>query len=298
MTQKGFVLVYIKLIWKLIKGEINFEEYLRRRGLSKNDNLGEINYIINDNHFLLNEFLSIISIGLRCRVMKGMFKLTNRDIDSFIDFRKSSIGYFINENMLLNKDSEIVSQRNTSLELIYDLAIIFDLPFRYLANTYTKYEMMYSFEEYNTPKIKVKNLHELIEETLLEMNNVDENKRTIFGAKIVNDFFEAGEKKYLYSRVDIRENFFTIEIHLENEANINSSELLKLENSLGVKHEIFIRNAFLRDNKKLYILIPLNASLKPNVLYLQEEYLWRNVLHCLKKETLETLEKEEIKTPL
>lgn len=295
MTQKGFDLKYIRLIWKLIKGEINFEEYLRRRGLSKNDNLGEINYIINDNHFLLNEFLSIISIGLRCRVMKGILKLTNRDIDSFIDFRKSSIGYFINENMLLNKDSEIVSQRNTSLELIYDLAIIFDLPFRYLANTYTKYEMMYSFEEYNTPKIKVKNLQELIEETLIEMNNVDENKRTIFGVKIVNDFFEAGEKKYLYTRVDIKENFFTIEIHLENEANINSPELLKLENSVGVKHEIFIRNAFLRDNKKLYILIPLNASLKPNVVYLQEEYLWRNVLYCLKKETLKTLEEEEIK---
>ena len=298
MTQKGFDLVYIKLIWKLIKGEINFEEYLRRRGLSKNDNLGEINYIINDNHFLLNEFLSNISIGLRCRVMKGIFKLTNRDIDSFIDFRKSSIGYFINENMLLNKDSEIVSQRNTSLELIYDLAIIFDLPFRYLANTYTKYEMMYSFEEYNTPKIKVKNLHELIEETLLEMNNVDENKRNIFGVKIVNDFFEAGEKKYLYTRIDIREEFFTIEIHLENEANINSSELLKLENSIVVKHEIFIRNAFLRYNKKLYILIPLNASLKPNVVYLQEEYLWRNVLYSLKKETLKTLEEEEINIPL
>lgn len=298
MTQKGFDLKHIKLIWKLIKGEINFEEYLRRRGLNKTDNLGEINYLINDNHFLLNEFLSNISIGLRCRVMKGIFKLTNRDIDNFIDFRKSSIGYFISENMLLNKDSEIVSQRNTSLELIYDLAIIFDLPFRYLANTYTKYEMIYSFEEYNTPKIKVKNLHELIEETLLEMNNVNGNKRTIFGVKIVNNFFEAGEKKYLYTRVDIRENFFTIEIHLENEANINFSELLKLENSIGVKHEFFIRNAILRDNKKLIILIPLNASLKPNVLYLQEEYLWKNVLHCLKKETLEALEKEEIKTPL
>lgn len=298
MTQKGFDLDHIKLIWKLIKGEINFEDYLKRRGLSKNDNLSELKYLINDNHFLLNEFLSNISIGLRCRAMKGIFNLTNGDIDHFIDFRKSSIGYFISENMLLNKDSEIVSQRNTSLELIYDLAIIFDLPFRYLADTYTKYEMMYSFAEYNTPKIKVKNLHELIEETLLEMNNVYENKRAIFGVKIVNDFFEAGEKKYLYTRVDIREEYFTIEMHLENEANINSSELLKLENSLGIKHEIFIRNAFMRDNKKLYILIPLNASLKPNVVYLDEEHLWRNVLYCLKKETLEALEKEEIKTSL
>lgn len=207
MTQKGFDLAHLQLIWNLNKGEINFEEYLRRRGLSKNENLSEINYLINDNHFLVNEFLSNISIGLRCRVMKGIFKLTNRDIDNFIDYRKSTIGYFISENMFLNKDSEIVSQRNTSLELIYDLAIIFDLPFRYLADTYTKYEMMYSFAEYNTPKIKVKNLHELIEETLLGMNNVDEYKRAIFGVKLVNDFFEAGEKN-IYILALISETIF------------------------------------------------------------------------------------------
>ena len=97
----------------------------------------------------------MIYIGLRCRAMKGLFSLTNRDIEKFIDFGKSSLGYFIRDNMKLNKDSEIVSQRKTSLELIYDLAIIFDLPFRYLADTYTKYEMIYSFTEYNTPKIKV-----------------------------------------------------------------------------------------------------------------------------------------------
>lgn len=70
-----------------------------------------------------------------------------------------------------------------------------------------------------------------------------------------------------------------------------------LENSIGIKHEIFIRNAFLRDNKKLYILIPLNATLKPDVFYLPEEYLWRNVLYSLKKETLKVLEEEEINIP-
>jgi len=292
MTQKGFDLDHIKLIWNLNMGKINFVEYLRRRGLSKNGNLEELNHIVNDNHHMLNEFLANISIGLRCRAMKGLFNLTNRDVDSFIDFGKSSVGYFINGNMSLNKDSEIVSQRNTSLELIYDLAIIYDLPFRYLADTYTKYEMIYTFAEYNNPKIKVKNLHELIEEILIEMKNEPINKRNIFGVKINNDFFDAGEKKFLYTRVDISEKFFTIEIHLENQANINSVELLKLESSIGMNNEIYIRDAFLRDNKKLYILISLDDSLKTNVIYLQEEFLWRNVIGKLKKETLEKLEKE------
>lgn len=292
MTQKGFDLKNINLIRDLNSGQINFEEYLIRRRLSRNDNLGELNYIVNDNHYMLNEYLSNISIGLRCRVMKGLFNLTNRDVDNFIDFRKSSIGYFISENMSLNKDSEIVTQRNTSLELIYDLAIVYDLPFRYLANSYTKYEMIYSFAEYNTPKIKVKKLHNLIEEIIFKMTNETKNKRNIFGVKIENDFFEAGGKKYLYARVDLREKFFTIEIYLENEANINSLELLKLEKSIRMKNEIFIRDAFLRDKKKVYILISLDKAFKKNIIYLQDEFLWRNVLSNLKNETLDILRKE------
>ena len=294
MTQKGFELDHIKLIWNLNKGEINFEEYLRRRGLNKNYNLWELKYIVNDNQYMLNEFLAKISIGLRCRAMKGLLNLTNRDIENFTNFRKSTIGYFISDNMLQNKDRDNESQRNTSIELIYDLAIIYDIPFRYLANNYTKYEMINTFEEYNTRKIKVKKLHEVIEEISVNIKNGFNKKRHFYGVKIINDFFDAGEKKFLYTRVDIREKFFIIEIHLENEANINSLELLKLEKLIGLKHEIYIRNAFLRNNKKLYILIPFDGTLKPDVIYLHKDFLWRNVLYNLKDQTLKNLEKNLI----
>ena len=294
MTQKGFDLDHIKLIRKLNKGEINFAQYLDRRGLSKNGTLEELRYIVNDNPLLFNEFLSNISIGLRCRAMKGIFRLTNRDLNHITDFGKSSVGYFINENMEHNKDSEIVAQRNTSIELICDLAIIYDLPFKYLANTYTKYEMNYEFVEYNTPDIEVKNLYRLIEDTLFKLKNESEKKRSIYGVKIVNDFFQAGEKKYINTRVDIREKFFTIELHLENYANINSLEILSLENSLGLRSDIFIRDAFLRDNKKLCILISIEEELNSNVSYLSKDFLWRNVLFNLKKETLKKLENESI----
>ena len=155
MALKVFNLDHIKLIWSLIKGETKFEEYLRKRGLSKNGKFEDINFFVNDNYYMINEFLAMVSIGLRCRAMKGLFSLTDSDIEKFTDFRKSTVGYFISGNMMMNKNSEIVSQRKTSLELIYDLAIIFDLPFRYLTDTCTKYEMIYSFTEYNTPKIKV-----------------------------------------------------------------------------------------------------------------------------------------------
>ena len=190
---------------------------------------------------------------------------------------------------------------STRLDVICRLAIVFDLPFRYLAHNYTEYEMIHSFSEYDALQVKTKNLQELIEEISLEIKSGIKSKRNIYGAKIVNDFFEAGRKTELYSRVDIRKEFFTIEIHFENEANINTRELLKLEELLGVKNEIYIRDAFLRDNKKLYILIPLVESLQHNVIYLQKEFLWRNVLNGLNTEVMEKvkrIEEEESKVNL
>ncbi|MGE7922684.1 hypothetical protein ACQKND_05835 [Viridibacillus arvi] len=101
--------------------------------------------------------------------------------------------------------------------------------------------------------------------------------RNIYGAKIENEFLKY-EKMFLNTRIDIRENFFTVEIHLENEASINYRELVKLESSLKLKSEIFIRNAFLRENKKLYILISIDDSFIPSITQLDERFLWRNML--------------------
>lgn len=287
MTQKGFDPNDIRLILKFNSGEINHEDYSKRRGLGKNEKLVELNYLVNDNHYMLNEFLSNISIGLRCVAMKGLFNLTDIDIETCVDFRKSSIGYFIKNNKMPEK---VVSTR---LDVICRLSIVFDLPFRYLAHNYTEYEMVHSFSEYDALQVETKNLQELIGEILLEMKSGIKSKRNIYGVKIVNDFFKAGRKKELYSRVDIRREFFTVEIHLENEANINNPELLKLEKSLGVKNEIYIRNAFLRDNKKLYILIPLVEALQHNVIYLPKEFLWRNVLNGLNTEVMEKVKRIE-----
>lgn len=282
----------IKRIQQLIKKEINIQEYLKRRGLSKYDNLKELKYIVNNNQYLLDEFLSIISIGLRCRAMKGLFDLIDDEIASFIDFSSSQISHFIRRNMEYNSESQLISNRTTSLEMIYDLAIILDLPLRYLENTSTEYEMINSFTEYKTPKVKKTNLNKLIEEILIEMNQKSRLKRRIFGVRIKNNFFNAGDSKHIFARVDIREKFFTIEMHLENKANINYSELLKLEESIGMKNEIYIRDSFLRANQKLYILISLEDNKEQNIVYLNKDFLWRNVLFELKDEEL--MEEKEI----
>ncbi len=284
MTHKGFNPDHIKLIWKFISGEINLEDYIRRRGLNKNEKLFELNYLVNDNDYMLNEFLAKASIGLRCNAMKGLFNLTDLDIESCIDFRKSSIGYFIKNNI---KPDKVISTR---LDVICRLAVVFDLPYRYLIHHSIGYEMNFSFEEYEALQVQTKNLQELVEEILV---NGNKNKRNIFGVKIINDFFKAGGKKELYTRVDIRKGFFTIEIHLENLANINNPELLRLEKSLGVKNEMYIRSAFLRDNKKLCILIPFNETIQHNVNYLQSEFLWRNIANGLNTEIMEKIMKIE-----
>lgn len=288
MTISSFEVDYIKLIQQLIKKEINFGEYLNKRGLSKYDNLKELKYIVNNNQYLLDEFLSIISVGLRCRAMKGLFDLIDDEIALFIDFSSSQISHFIRKNMEYNMESQVISHRTTSLEMIYDLAIILDLPLRYLENTSTEYEMIKSFTEYKTPKIKKMNLNKLIEEILIEMNQISRLKRRIFGVRIKNNFFDAGDSKHICARVDIRENFFTIEMHLHNKANINYPELKKLEESIGIKNKIFIRDAFLRTNQKLYILISIDDddNLGQNIIYLNKEFLWRNVLFSLKDKNI------------
>lgn len=286
----------IKRIQQLIKKEINFEEYLNKRGLSKYDNLKELKYIVNNNQYLLDGFLSIISVGLRCRAMKGLFGLIDDEIALFIDYSSSQISHFIRKNTEFNKESQVISQRTTSLEMIYDLAIILDLPSRYLENTSTEYEMINLFTEYKTPKINEMNLNSLIEEILIEMNQKSRLKRRIFGVRIKNNFFDAGDSKHLFTRVDIRKNFFTIEMHLDNKANINYPELKKLEKSIGMKNEIFIRDAFLRTNQKLYILISLDDNLEQNIVYLNKDFLWRNVLFSLKNKKInELIEEEKVK---
>lgn len=126
-------------------------------------------------------------------------------------------------------------------------------------------------------------LYKLIEEVLIEMNQISRLKRRIFGVRIKNNFFDAGDSKHLCARVDIRENFFTIEIHLDNKANINYSELITLEESIGMKNEIYIRDAFFsKDN-----------SIEQNIVYLNKRFLWRNVLFELKDEKLTKLMKEK-----
>lgn len=293
MTINRLEMDNIKLIQQLIKEEINFEEYLNKRGLSKYDNLKELKYIVNNNQYFLDGFLSFISVGLRCRAMKGLFDLIDDEIALFIDYSSSQISHFIRKNMEYNRESKVISQRATSLEMIYDLAIILDLPLRYLENTSTDYEMIKSFTEYKTPKINKMNLNILIEEILIEINQKSRLKRRIFGVRIKNNFFDAGNSKYLCTRVDIREKFFTIEIHLDNKANINYPELKKLEESIGMKNEIFIRDAFLRTNQKLYILISIDDDDNwQNIIYLNKDFLWRNVLFSLRDKNITKLIEE------
>jgi len=86
MTQKGFNLYHVRRILEFNSGKINLEDYLKRRGLSKNEKLVELNYLVNDNQYMLNEFLFNISIGLRCITMKTLFNLTDIDIETCVDF--------------------------------------------------------------------------------------------------------------------------------------------------------------------------------------------------------------------
>ncbi|BDH61838.1 hypothetical protein MTP04_19680 [Lysinibacillus sp. PLM2] len=293
MAKKGFDLRDINLLQKLVIGDLSFPEYLSKRGLSKFDNFKELKYIVNDNQILLDNFLSKISIGARCRALKGIFELTNKEIEKISSHAESSISNFITENMDYNIDSKKVIQRNNSIDLQFDLSIILDLPFWYLAYSYTKYDMYKTFIEYERPNIKS---YEGFTELIKVIDNIYQTSqkpmRSIFGVKIINNYFVAGKMQELYTRVDIRDTYYTVEIHLANKANINFKELKNIESIFGTTN-IYIRNAFLRDNPKLIILMNKAKIKNPKITYLQTDFLWTNVLFKLKDSTIKILLDDE-----
>lgn len=262
---------HLELIGEFIKGEINLDEYLFERGKHRTEKLSELKLIVNDKPDMFNLYLARVPVGMRINAMKAIFGLTNEEISRNTEFSKTRIGDFIREN------NDVESNKFFSFKLIYQLSIIFDLPHRYFIDASPEYLMFNSFDEYERKLIKKLTLQDLIEETMTGLINKSRMSRDIFGVKIKNDFFDY-ENKYLNARVDIRKKFFTVEIHLENEASINYCELLKLENSIKMKNEIFIRNAFLRANKKIYISIAADDSYKPSIAHLNERFLWRNKL--------------------
>ncbi|MFJ7738786.1 hypothetical protein ACIQ2D_20970 [Lysinibacillus sp. NPDC097287] len=261
----------------MIKGEIDFDEYLKKRNIHRTEKLNELRHIFNEKPTLFNLYLAKVSITIRVMAMKVIFDFTNEELGRIVKSSGTTIGEFIKQNNVRNINKNVYKQRNFLPELIYNLSIVLDLPHRYLADTNAEYKMINSFVEYDRTTIESKSLFELVDEIITKMKNSLDFRRTIYGVKVENDFFKF-EKSFLNTRVDIREKFFTVEIHIENEASIEYSALFILESSLKVKSEMFIRKAILRENNKLYILIPLDDSFKPDILHLQERFLWRNLL--------------------
>lgn len=270
---------YFRLIGKLNREEIDFEKYLRRRGLNKANKLTklrEITLLINENPNILNLFLSKVSIGVRCLAMKTIFDLTDRQIEDNVSNVRSVVGDFIKGNLEIemNEYPKSISLRNFSAELIRELSIIYDLPYQYLADQYAEFKLKNSFEEYERTNIKKSTLREIINESILEMKEKRVNRK-IFGVKLENSFIEHLNVKHFNARIDIRKQFFTVEVFLENIQVIEMTTLMTIRNilnGLDVSGEIYYRDAFLRDNKKLILLIWVDENfLKPY--YLQEHLL-------------------------
>ena len=89
------------------------------------------------------------------------------------------------------------------------------------------------------------------------MSQLPSQKRYIFGARVNREFFDL-ESNNFNTRVDIREKWFTLEFFIKNEFSLN---YFQLKNLLGkipdVSIEVYLRDSFLRDAKKLSILISI-----------------------------------------
>ncbi|MFF5818066.1 hypothetical protein [Lysinibacillus capsici] len=273
---------YLIMIGKLIKGEMDLETYIKRRGVNPKVKLNEVKSLINM-PMMFNLYISKVSIGVRYMIMKAVLDLNNRQIVdiSFAMSRtynsKTTIGDFINDHLDNSTDIKLNKKRTYSIELYYDLSIILDIPFRYIADVGANYKMVGSFDEYEREKIKLYTFEQLINVTLIESKNIIGDGRKVLGVKIKNENYFPFELD-LKARVDIRDRYFTIEIHIENESSLDYLKIFKLKSLIKVHCKIYIRNAFLRENKKLIFLVILDNSINPNISYLKDDYLMDNLL--------------------
>lgn len=277
---------FCDLVGKYNNGEINFETYLKERGISyagKLPRLDEFKTILKRNPQMINLFLGKASIGVRCMVMKVVLDLRDRQLLEAISLIKprtiesrSTITDFIKDNLKINKD-EITSSRNFSYRMILNLSVILDIPARFLADPNAEYIMNDSFDEYARDIIEEKPLDQLITDILNVMSGKKEYNRKIFGVKIYNHYFKE-ERGILYTRVDIRKNFFIIEMHLAKDTIVNSNNINKIKSVLKFDVEIYYRDAFMRGNKKLVFLISIDDSKKTDVSYLMRDDLLENSL--------------------
>ncbi|MGB2871107.1 hypothetical protein [Psychrobacillus psychrotolerans] len=263
----------LKLASRFIKGEINFEKYFNERGITPKVKLNEVKYLLNDNPMIFNLYLAELTIGVRCLVMKTVFDLDDRKLDELTDTynSKTSIRNFIKSNFTHESKDRTIKRSKNSIELADEVAIILDLPFRFLAKRNIKYKITDSFDEYDNDFIQIISFKKLIEEVTSNTKRMLGEQRKIFGVKLVVDEFLL-EEGPLNTRVDIRANYFTIEIHIKNEASLKYSNILKLQSLIKGKSEIFIRDAFLRSNKKLILLVPTNNSAIPDISYLDKKF--------------------------
>ncbi len=264
---------YLRLICSFIKEEINFEKYSNKRGLTPRVKLNEVKYLLTANPMLLNLFLAKLTIGARCLVMKSIFDLNDRQIEELSPAynSKTSISNFIRSNFTNeSKDLTFKKGKNT-IDFVNDLSIILDIPSRFLANPNALYKMTSTFDEYDQEKIQIVTFKKLIEDAICKNQKMIGEQRTVFGVKINHSDFVLLDEGLVNTRVDIRAKYFTIECHIKNEAILSYSNILKLQKLIGGKSEIYIRDAFLRTNKKLIILVTTDYSVIPNISYLGQE---------------------------
>jgi len=270
---------YLNWANKLIKGEINFEEYFNNRGLTPRGKLIEIKHLLNANNFIFDTYLTKLTIGVRCLVMKSIFDLDDRELLEISQSynSKTSISKFIKSNFTRESEDHTIKKPQFKIELLYDLAIILDIPFRYLANSNAMFDYIDSFEEYDRYNILRVNFKELIEDATSKSKVMVGEQREIYGVKVKQDDFLLLGEGVLNARVDIRAKYLTIEIHIKNEAHLKYPLILKLQRLVNNRSRIYIRDAFLRLNKKLIFLIIIDDSFIPEINYLNNEFLVDNL---------------------
>jgi DNA-binding transcriptional MerR regulator len=233
---------------ELIRGEKSFEEYSLKRGITSKVKLDEMHFLsLNSINF--NLFIENVTVGCRFLAMKALLHLKIADIVANSGYSKTTIYDFINDNLQVNQ------YRYFSDNLVYHLSIILDLPYKYFMSHSIRTKIN-SYDEYELESITTVSFEKALCLINSKLKDTKKSNREIFGLIIENSIFKY-EVGYLFTRVDIRRNWYTIEIYLSNPLSINNHALKEMLKFTNGESQFFIRDAFLREGKKLILRVCL-----------------------------------------
>lgn len=226
------------------EGEINLEEFLKKRSVGPYERWDEMSYIA-AHPYLLRSFLIKLPVELRLRAVRSLYGYSSK-----YHVKLGEFGGSISKHFKYDFDLDRKIEYTTTKDRI---AVSLDIPLVYvLKDQPTKYELKhYDFMEYFGIGEEI---------SMGDLKNVISRPpdRKISCYIITEDIPSFSSLPYsidyLICRVDLHKTFYVLEFYLQEYTNTDIPSILKLVKCFDNVCRVITSTPLLRDSKKLSVI--------------------------------------------